>query len=97
MESTDGNILELTWRRTLVVWWALLWRSVLFSGLLGAVLGFVGGTVVALRGRPDLSATVGRILGQLGTLPISLVVLRVLLRKAFKEFSVRLIATHDVN
>src|SRR5689334_16895675 len=96
MESPDGNILEMTWRRTLVVWWALLWRSALFSGVLGAVLGFVGGVVVALRGRPDLSATVGRILGQLASLPVSLIVLRRILRKDFKDFSVRLIATRDV-
>ena len=67
----------------------------MFAGLFGALLGFIGGAIAAVKGRPDLAATVGRILGQLGALPVSLIVLRGILRKEFNGFSIRLVANRD--
>ena len=95
MELTEATVLEVTWRRALIIWWSLLWRSAVFAGLLGALLGGIGGVVVAVEGRPDLGATVGRFLGQLGAIPVSLFVLRWVLRKRFKGFSIRLVANSE--
>ena len=83
--------LEVTWERTLSIWWSYAWRCVLFSMLLGAFLGFCGGFIVGIAGRPDLGAAVGALLGWLGGIVMSFVVLRIVLRKSFTEFSIRLV------
>lgn len=82
----NEQTLDVTWGRTATIWWGYLWRSLLWSTLLGAVLGGIGGVVFAIMGRKDLSGTVGSILGQLGSIPVSFVILRVILKKEFKEF-----------
>jgi hypothetical protein len=83
--------LEVTWDRTLVIWWSYVWRCVLYSMLLGAFLGFGGGLIVGLVGRADLGAPVGALLGWLGSIPVSIVVLKQLLAKRFKAFSLALV------
>jgi hypothetical protein len=91
MDPIQTQELEVTWARTLRIWWSYVWRCGLYGGLLGLLLGFVGGVVVALMGRPDLSALVGGIWGYLGAIPISIIMLRNILRKRFPEFTVRLV------
>ncbi len=83
--------IEVTWGNTLRVWWSYFWRFSLFSLILGAVLGFIGGVVVGVMGNPELGGTVGAILGWLGTFPVSIWVCKEILNKQYKTFSVALI------
>ena len=87
-ESVD---LEISIERVLPVWWALMWRIVLFGALVGAFLGFCGGLIVGAAGHPELGAAVGALLGWLGSIPVSFVVLKVVLRKRFNGFRIRFV------
>jgi len=49
--------LEVTWGRTLRIYWALVWRGTLLCGLAGFVVGFLFGFAFALAGRNDLIET----------------------------------------
>ena len=42
--------MEVTFGRTLRVWWAFTWRSLVLSILLGAVVGFLVGLVIGVAG-----------------------------------------------
>ena len=82
---------EVTYGNTLRVWWSFVWRVMLFSIILGAVLGFIGGFIVGAMGKPELGGVVGGILGYLGSIPVSIWVLKKILSKKYKTFSVALI------
>ena len=82
--------LEITWERTLLIWWSFFWRFIVLSLLVGAILGYLGGTIVAFFGRVDLSAAVGGTLGWLASIPISIWAIRKALTKTYPGFSVRL-------
>jgi hypothetical protein len=75
---------------TMQIWWSYIWRCALFSALLAVPLGAIGGITVAIIGRPDLGGSVGGILGYLGSIPVSIIMLRIILRKRFKNFSIAL-------
>ena len=83
--------LEVTWQRALRVWWSYTWRTLVFSILLGIVLGATAGIALGAMGKAHLARRAGETLGQLGTIPVSLLVMRMVLRKQFKEFSIRLV------
>ena len=90
--GTAELYLEPTFRRALVIWWALLWRSVLLGLPSGVIVGFIEGFVGALVGVPQtlilmLTSVSGMIVGVL----VGLCVVRHILRKNFREFSIRLV------
>jgi len=63
---------EITFQRSLSIWWSFVWRSVLVSIVLGAFLGFIGAVVAVLLGRPQLGSRLGGLLGWLGSIPGSI-------------------------
>lgn len=68
-----------------------MWRLVLFGMVLGAFLGFSGGFIVGLYGHPELAPAVGALLGWLGSIVMSIVVMRIILQKRFPNFTIQLI------
>jgi hypothetical protein len=82
---------EVTWGTTLCVWWSYFWRVMLFSAILGAILGGIGGAIVGIVGKPELGGRVGGVLGYLGSFPVSVWVLKNILSKKYKKFSVALV------
>jgi hypothetical protein len=82
---------EFTWGRVLRIWWAWFWRAGIFSVVLGFLLGAIGGFIVGASGRPDLGAPVGAALGGLGSVPVSLFVLGIVLRKRYRQFSIKVV------
>lgn len=87
------SVLDVTLERTLIVWWSFMWRVVVWSMVLGVALGFAGGVVVGMVGKPELGAAVGALLGWLGSIPVTIVVLRVVLRKHYGDFTIQLVGT----
>ncbi len=85
------EFLDMTWERVLAMWWSLAWRGTVFGMLLSLFLGFCGGFLVGFAGHPELGPAVGLILSWLGSMPLSVVLLRIVLSKKFPEFSVRLV------
>ena len=83
--------LEVNWDRVLTIWWEYAWRCVVFSVLIGLFLGFCGGMIVGVAGYPELGGAVGALLGWLGSIGVSIVVLRTILQKKFSQFSIKLV------
>ena len=83
--------LELTWNRTMRMWWLVFWRSLVGAGILGFVGGFVAGVVLAVGGYPQYIPLVSIILGYFGALIWSTFVLRMMLRKKYGDFRLVLI------
>jgi len=93
LSTAAGSVeyLDVTLERVLVIWWSLVWRTLVFGIVVGAVLGFCGGFLVGFAGHPELGTAVGLILGWLGSIPLSIVLLRIVLMKKYPEFSIRII------
>lgn len=84
--------LDVNLDRTLIIWWAIAWRQLVFGLLAGAVLGFGSGFILGLAGHAELAPAIGMLLGWLAMIPISIVVLRIVLQKKFQTFSICLIS-----
>ncbi len=82
---------QITFERTLSIWWSLVWRATLVSALVGFILGAIGGLVVALLGYPHQGAVVGGILGSLGSIPASMWALYAALNKSHRGYAVVLV------
>ena len=88
--------LEITWSRTVRVWWSYLWRnliaivvSMLIGMVIGAVIGFILGAMgVSVRTIQIIVAPIGFVIG----LAISIVPLKMILGKDFGEFRLVLLA-----
>lgn len=82
--------LEATWGRTIRVWWAYLWRSILAalaSGILGAVLGAVLGFLLGAAGvDPGVIGRASFVLGIAIGVAFSIIPIRLILNKDFGEF-----------
>jgi hypothetical protein len=83
--------LEVTWNRVLLIWWSLAWRSVVFGAVAGAVIGALIGAIAGILGHADKARQLGAIGGQIVSIPISWMVLKIILQKRWKEFSIALV------
>lgn len=57
---------EVTSNRVLTIWWAFLWRALVWGAVVGGVLGFIAGFVAGLMGRVDMAPTAGFMAGWAG-------------------------------
>lgn len=91
--------LEVTWKRTLLIWWALTWRVVLTSIIAGIAIGFVVGLIgtglgIASATLSNLSGTGGFFVGIL----ISLHYFKsIIANKKFSDFEIRLVPLEPIN
>lgn len=83
--------IEVTWSHTVPIWWSYFWRCILFSTLVGLISVIIGGVIVGAMGKPDMGGMVGGILGFLGSIPVSIYVMKVILNKKYNNFSIALI------
>lgn len=88
--------MEITWGITLKVWWSFIWRCIVFSAVLGFILGFVGGVILVLVGEGESSALVGGILGYLGSIPVSIWAMKKILGMEFNGFSIAIVPIEEV-
>jgi hypothetical protein len=88
----SAGFLEPTFKRTARIWWAWVWRSVLFGG----AAGVFGSLVLNLSGILNhISEKAGQYLGvALGlalAVPVGIWVFQTVLEKDFGEFRIRLV------
>lgn len=89
MASKYGR--DFTGKHVLSIWWALLWRGVVYGIPVGFVLGALVGVVVAALERPDLVDLVGAMLGTVIYVPVSFIITTIVLKKRYGSFSIRLL------
>jgi hypothetical protein len=87
-----ANFLEPTFADAARVWWAWFWRSMLIMTAVGALVGYLAAKLAIALDIPQdtgvlLSSVAGGGLGLLG----SIYVMKVILKKEFRKFSIRLI------
>lgn len=75
--------MNITWEKSLSVWWSICWRSVIYGALGGFVLGFIGGVLAALTQAPEKAAVYGAIGGYLASIPASMLAVKQALGKHF--------------
>ena len=91
--------LEVTWDRTIKVWWSFVWRNLIatlvamligaiFRGVMGVILGAFG---VPIRTIQIIVMPIGFIIG----LAISIVPLKLILGKNFGEFRLVLVENNN--
>ncbi len=83
--------MDVTYRQAVAVWWALIWRGLLFSFVAGFVAGFIIGFVGAIVGFGHLTQPLSMAAGFLVALPVGIWVVRNVLRKKFKTFRIALV------
>ena len=88
--------LEVTWNRAIRVWWAYAWRNligVLISMIAGLIIGFMVGGIMRMMGFPPLATqiVIGILSGLCG-LAISVVPMKLILGKEFRDFRLVLIS-----
>ena len=93
----DGSMtkLEVTWKRALTVWWSLAWRSIVFGAAAGAIAGAFIGMIAGLMGQAEKAQQWGSYVGQIVSIPVSMIVVKIILQKKWKEFSIALIPKED--
>jgi hypothetical protein len=80
---------EVTWGRATKVWWAILWRAVLFSAIAGFVVGAaVGGALGAAGVNTQTIGAVGSWLGVLVSIPVGIWSVRWVLRASWSDFRI---------
>ena len=89
--------IEVTYSNAILVWWSYIWRVTFWTVLLGAALGAVGALTIGHLVGPEVGMTIVNTLIYLGSVPVSIWVLKTLiLDKKFKNFSVALVK-HSVS
>jgi hypothetical protein len=91
--------LELTWNRTLRMWWHLFWRAFLGGGVIGGVAGFVVGFIRALAGLDQYALIVTGVIGYAISVVWLKFVLRMMLRRRYADFrlaSVPIVGANDI-
>ena len=84
--------LEPSWERSTAIWWLLLWRGAVGGMLLGMVVGFIEGFIGAmLHASPTVISSVASLTGAAVGIVWSLFVVRMALRKKYRDFRIALV------
>jgi hypothetical protein len=92
--TATADFFEPTFRRTAVIWWALVWRGVILGLGAGFLFGFIEGIIGAWVGvSPSFIRYFALISGLIVGIPVGIYVVQLALRKKYREFTVRLVPT----
>ena len=84
--------LEITWPRSMSIWWLLLWRGAVGGLVIGFILGFIIGLVGALAGWPiEAISVASTLVSGLAGVVWSMFVVRMALRKKYGDFRLALV------
>ena len=87
--------LEITWQRTIRIWWAWLWRAFALSMVCGGLIGFaIGlfGSMLGFHNLAPLTMVVGSVVGVIA----GVAMLVTALKKSYPGFRVALISQSDL-
>lgn len=87
--KTEVTFIEPTYKRAVIVWWAILWRTMLWSLLAGLLMALVEVSLVSVD---KLDGTWCLATSTTASLLAGIYVIRGVLRKKFRGFSIRLVA-----
>lgn len=87
---TEATFLEPTYKRAVIIWWAILWRTMLWSVSAGLLVAFVE---VSLLNVDKLDSTLCFGSSTLISLLVGIYVVRRVLQKKHRGFSIRLVAS----
>jgi len=88
--SSRYQELEVKWNHALRIYWAWLWRSLLFSILFGGIFGFGLGFIASMLNLINIQPLF-TLFGVIVGIVVSIWMLRNILRKKFKGFHIALI------
>jgi hypothetical protein len=83
--------LELTWNRTMRMWWLLVWRMVVGGAILGLFAGALGALVSIFSDLIEYASEFGAVFGYIAGVAWSPFVLRMMLRKKYGDFKLALV------
>jgi uncharacterized membrane protein YjjP (DUF1212 family) len=86
---------ELTWNRSMRVWWLFVWRSAVGGFVFAFVVGFIAGFLNFVLGKPLQTGVFGAILGFVTSMIWSTFVIRMALQKHYRDFRIRLVPNPD--
>ncbi|MEJ2760865.1 MAG: hypothetical protein P8126_04835 [Gammaproteobacteria bacterium] len=86
--------LDATWKRAIKVWWALLWRGILFTLLITFPIGIVIGVIGAIMGEAEHVRIYSRLAGMILGIPIGIWVVKIVLNKQFSDFQIVLLPSN---
>jgi len=88
--------IEPTRQLALKVWWAFIWRAIVFAVLSGFLIGIVFGVLaLVVRADPEAMSGVSGLLGLVLGIGVSVEVMFRVLKKKFDGFEVALIRSED--
>lgn len=89
--------LELTWIRTIKIWWGLVWRMMVYSILLGLLISFPVGILSAAFSfdQPTIDMLAQGIAAAISLL-LGIWILRVVLTKNYSDFRIVLVPSDEV-
>lgn len=91
-EEQNMQELDLTWGRSMRVWWLMVWRGAVGGLVFGVIVGAITGFVIAmLQGSIQTITVVSATLGYTVGLVWSMFVVRMALAKRYKEFRFALV------
>lgn len=76
---------DLSVRTILPVWWAFIWRMIVFGGIGGFTAGLFIGIVLGAIGLPQYITVASTTAGYLLSIPISMYVMLIALTRYYRE------------
>jgi hypothetical protein len=87
--------IEVTWKHAIIIWWAVVWRTVLFVALAGMGVGLVLGFLLAGMQDEEQVALVAETAGLLVGIPIGIWVMKTVLTRQFRDFRIALVPSTE--
>ena len=88
--------IEVTWKETFIVWWSFSWRVTVFSVIFTSSLLLIVAVILKMIERMDLFFTISEVLGYIISTLVSIGIMKKILNKKYKNFSVALVNEKDV-
>lgn len=89
-KTTEATFLEPTYKRALIIWWAIFWRTMLWSVPAGVLVAFVEASLINVD-KLDSTWCFGT--GTIVSMLVGIFIIRSVLRKKHRGFSIRLVAS----